>query len=1192
MADTLVLVCKRERKSKRKMNLCGLLLTILIVQDLLLEYVVCTSPKCPQGGCSEGKCVGGKCECERGWTGERCEKCYGRRSFNGTEGSIYDGEGNYTLDTKCSWLINTNSNNTTIRLKFHQFATECGWDHLYIHDGDSAFSPLLAAYSGLLLTKDKAYTEVDFITRIHQPYIYIHFYSDAAYTMAGFNISYSIGDCPKGCSGNGQCNNEICSCNANWTGSACETAMCPNSCSNNGTCINDICVCDPGFRGEDCGLTNQDGVWSTLQTITPPAGSASHSALVDDKTMWVVGGYSLNDYSYESLKKYDFNSNTWSPAAVVGDAPPPRYGHSTVLYQDQKLFVYGGVVDGIPVSENWMYDITAKSWTNLTASEYRVSGHTAHLHDGKIHVIFGYSPLYGYLNKVQIYDIANDSWSLVDTIGASVRGGYGHTSVYDPGTKKIYVFGGYKSGSQSSYNLTDMLYSYDPELKKWMILKNSGSPRYLHSAVIMNGLMLVFGGNTHNDTSVSYGAKCYSSDFMAYDITCNTWHHLPEPRLKDEISRYGQSMVVKNGSVYMFGGFSGVMRNDLIKFEPGVCDAFTDNISCNSVMSGVRCSWEGGVCVQKSPTSCNTSQAVTMDCEIFTSCPSCLDTANNCSWCDFKCTKACDKTNQTCSNSKNYDCERLSTCNACIENTACRWDNQACHVKTAQQLAEEIGANINSPQCPIPCSERKECSNCTKNNCMWCSNMQQCVETYSYVASFPYGQCTEWTTKDKCPATTCKGLNSCEECQAHPMCGWCNDPSNTGRGRCMEGGRQGPVTNATDHTIDLGQCPREQWFFTDCPKCQCNGHSTCLNESSSCDECKNLTTGSHCEKCQDGFFGNPKNGGECKPCECNGQADSCSPDTGACYCRTKGVTGEKCDSCDDTHKYYGDPKSGTCYYQLVTDYQFTFNLSKPDDKYYTHINFMNIPKASDRDVDFTLNCSGDALLNITFKSKSIPEGRTIVYQRECSYYRSKFEHKDYPFAGEENTTFLVYVYDFKTPFWLQISFSQFPKIDLVHFFVTFFSCFLSLLLIAAALWKIKHKYDSYRRRQQMIVEMQQMASRPFATVTVDVDRKTDPDKKDHKEVTELRKRKRGGSKPAAVALEPLHNTKAAILTVIVQLPTGFEEYAPCGQSGIAMGSTLISYGNTRKQSVEHIRGDRTRLRKHPPTHHPQPDASA
>lgn len=30
--------------------------------------------------------------------------------------------------------------------------------------------------------------------------------------------------------------------------------------------------------------------------------------------------------------------------------------------------------------------------------------------------------------------------------------------------------------------------------------------------------MLVFGGNTHNDTSLSNGAKCFSADFLAYDI--------------------------------------------------------------------------------------------------------------------------------------------------------------------------------------------------------------------------------------------------------------------------------------------------------------------------------------------------------------------------------------------------------------------------------------------------------------------------------------------------------------------------------------------------------------------------------------------------------------------------------------------------------------------------------------------------
>lgn len=51
-----------------------------------------------------------------------------------------------------------------------------------------------------------------------------------------------------------------------------------------------------------------------------------------------------------------------------------------------------------------------------------------------------------------------------------------------------------------------------------LILGESGLARYLHSAVVLSGTLLVFGGNTHNDTSLSNGAKCFSADFMAYDI--------------------------------------------------------------------------------------------------------------------------------------------------------------------------------------------------------------------------------------------------------------------------------------------------------------------------------------------------------------------------------------------------------------------------------------------------------------------------------------------------------------------------------------------------------------------------------------------------------------------------------------------------------------------------------------------------
>ena len=65
------------------------------------------------------------------------------RRLTARNGTIHEGYGNYTLDTKCSWLI-TGPPGTTIRLRFQHFATECSWDHLYIFDGTSVFDPLIA----------------------------------------------------------------------------------------------------------------------------------------------------------------------------------------------------------------------------------------------------------------------------------------------------------------------------------------------------------------------------------------------------------------------------------------------------------------------------------------------------------------------------------------------------------------------------------------------------------------------------------------------------------------------------------------------------------------------------------------------------------------------------------------------------------------------------------------------------------------------------------------------------------------------------------------------------------------------------------------------------------------------------------------------------------------------------------------
>ena len=117
--------------------------------------------------------------------------------------------------------------------------------------------------------------------------------------------------------------------------------------------------------------------------------------------------------------------------------------------------------------------------------------------------------------------------------------------------------------------------------------------------------------------------------------------------------------------------------------------------------------------------------------------------------------------------------------------------------------------------------------------------------------------------------------------------------------------------------------------------------------------------------------------------------------------------------------------------------------------------------------------------------------KQIVMEQNCTLFKSRFSKDEFVFGEDSNTTFYIHVYDFEPPLWIIISFSQHPKLDLLQFFITFSTCFLALLLIAAVLWKIKQKFDRYRRRQRLFVEMEQMASRPFGSVLVDLEKLPD-----------------------------------------------------------------------------------------------------
>lgn len=59
----------------------------------------------------------------------------------------------------------------------------------------------------------------------------------------------------------------------------------------------------------------------------------------------------------------------------------------------------------------------------------------------------------------------------------------------------------------------------------------------------------------------------------------------------------------------------------------------------------------------------------------------------------------------------------------------------------------------------------------------------------------------------------CGEMKSCRDCHMLPGCGWCDDGSGTGLGKCMQGGKDGPFPAGNGNYT--ASCSK--WNFIDCP---------------------------------------------------------------------------------------------------------------------------------------------------------------------------------------------------------------------------------------------------------------------------------------------------------------------------------------------------------------------------------------
>ncbi|KAL3861185.1 hypothetical protein ACJMK2_007245 [Sinanodonta woodiana] len=106
-------------------------------------------------------------------------------------------------------------------------------------------------------------------------------------------------------------------------------------------------------------------------------------------------------------------------------------------------------------------------------------------------------------------------------------------------------------------------------------------------------------------------------------------------------------------------------------------------------------------------------------------------------------------------------------------------------------------------------------------------------------------------------------------------------------------------------------------YLGECVSCSCNGHSNdCEAQTGRCRNCLHNTEGDRCERCMEGFYGDPRRGtsNDCQPCPCpltsssNQFSRTCSLDADnnvTCTNCPEGYTGRRCERCIDG--YVGNP---------------------------------------------------------------------------------------------------------------------------------------------------------------------------------------------------------------------------------------------------------------------------------------------
>ena len=203
---------------------------------------------------------------------------------------------------------------------------------------------------------------------------------------------------------------------------------------------------------------NEQWIKLNPTVVNNPYDRFLHTAVIDGAGhMLVMGGRNFWQNRLNDVYQLDLNTLTWTAVSTSGTPPTIREAHSAIydgLGGRNRMIIHGGTDGYTYFNDTWELDLNTMTWSQLTPSGPTPAG--TNFHTTVLDPDTGRMLLYGGSNPVSTdqffsLDLATNTWTQISPAGPAPQSRWGHACIWDSVAHRMVLVGGYTGDNNPAY---------------------------------------------------------------------------------------------------------------------------------------------------------------------------------------------------------------------------------------------------------------------------------------------------------------------------------------------------------------------------------------------------------------------------------------------------------------------------------------------------------------------------------------------------------------------------------------------------------------------------------------------------------------------------------------------------------------------------------------------------------------------